>query len=76
MAALSSLYEYLCDRNAVTHNPKGVKRPRADSNEGKTPALGDIAYAVSGFSEAVRQQRESALIARIKGLLAKKDNTL
>src|SRR5580700_2903529 len=38
MAALSSLYQYLCDRNAVTHNPvKGVKRPRAEANEGKTP---------------------------------------
>jgi site-specific recombinase XerD len=43
MAALSSLYQYLCDRNAVTHNPvKGVKRPRAEANEGKTPALGDL----------------------------------
>ena len=42
LAALSSLFEYLCDRNAVTHNPvKGIKRPRALSGEGKTPALGD-----------------------------------
>ncbi len=42
LAALSSLFESLCERNAVTHNPvKGVKRPRADGNEGKTPALGD-----------------------------------
>jgi integrase/recombinase XerD len=42
LAALSSLYEYLCDRNAVTHNPvKGVKRPKVESQEGKTPALGD-----------------------------------
>ena len=42
LAALSSLFEYLCDKNAVTHNPvKGVKRPRAESGEGKTPALGD-----------------------------------
>jgi len=30
LAALSSLFEYLCEKNAVTHNPvKGVKRPRA-----------------------------------------------
>jgi integrase/recombinase XerD len=29
-------------KNAVTHNPvKGVKRPRSESGEGKTPALGD-----------------------------------
>ena len=40
LAALSSLFEYLCEKNAVTHNPvKGVKRPAANNNEGKTPAL-------------------------------------
>ncbi len=42
LAALSSLFEHLCEANAVTHNPvKGVKRPKADMNEGKTPAIGD-----------------------------------
>jgi site-specific recombinase XerD len=42
MAALSSLFAYLCERNAVDFNPvTGAKRPRADSYEGKTPALGD-----------------------------------
>jgi integrase/recombinase XerD len=42
LAALSSIFEYLCERNAVTHNPvKGVKRPRVESGEGKTPAIGD-----------------------------------
>ena len=42
LAALASLYDYLCDCNAVTHNPvKGVKRPKVESYEGKTPALGD-----------------------------------
>lgn len=42
LSALSSLFQYLCDRNAVTHNPvKGVKRPRVESDEGKTLALGD-----------------------------------
>lgn len=42
LAALASLYEYLCNANAVAHNPvKGVKRPKVDSYEGKTPALGD-----------------------------------
>ncbi len=42
LAALSSLYEHLCNANAVTHNPvKGVKRPAVESYEGKTPALGD-----------------------------------
>ncbi len=42
LAALSSLFEYLCERNTVTHNPvKGVKRPAIDSYIGKTQALGD-----------------------------------
>ena len=42
LSALSSLYEYLCNRNAVALNPvKGVARPKVDSYEGKTPALSD-----------------------------------
>src|SRR3954447_11474963 len=42
LSSLASLFEYLCSRNAVTHNPvKGVERPKAESGEGKTPALGD-----------------------------------
>jgi integrase/recombinase XerD len=42
LSALSSLFDYLCERNAVTHNPvKGVKRPASNANEGTTPALSD-----------------------------------
>jgi integrase/recombinase XerD len=42
LAALASLYEFLCDKNAVKENPvKGVRRPKVDTYEGKTPALGD-----------------------------------
>jgi len=42
LSALSSLYDYLCERNAVLGNPvDGVKRPAANGNEGSTPALGD-----------------------------------
>ena len=42
LAALASLYDYLCEANAVTHNPvRGVKRPKLETSEGKTPALGD-----------------------------------
>jgi len=40
--------------------------------EGET----DIEYVVSGFTAAVRQQREAALIARIEKLLATKGKTL
>jgi integrase/recombinase XerD len=40
-SALAALFEHLRDRNAVTHNPvKGVARPKSESGEGKTPALG------------------------------------
>ena len=42
LAALSSLFEYLCECNAVETNPvRGTKRPKVESQEGKTPALGD-----------------------------------
>jgi site-specific recombinase XerD len=42
LSALSSLFDYLCERNAVAGNPvDGVKRPMANNNEGSTPALGD-----------------------------------
>ena len=42
LAALASLFEFLCDRNAVAVNPvDGVRRPKVDTYEGKTPALGD-----------------------------------
>jgi integrase/recombinase XerD len=42
LSALSSLFEYLCEHNAVAGNPvDGVKRPLANSNEGSTPALSD-----------------------------------
>jgi site-specific recombinase XerC len=39
LSALSSLFDYLYEKNAVTHDPvKGVKRPKPESGEGKTPA--------------------------------------
>ncbi|MBV8055014.1 MAG: tyrosine-type recombinase/integrase, partial [Deltaproteobacteria bacterium] len=42
LSALSSLFDYLCEHNAVAGNTvDGVKRPVANSNEGSTPALGD-----------------------------------
>lgn len=40
LSALSSLFDYLCECNAVPDNPvDGVKRPKANLHEGKTPAL-------------------------------------
>lgn len=42
LSAISSLFDYLCEKNAVTHNPvNGIKRPMSNANEGTTPALSD-----------------------------------
>jgi len=42
LSALSSLFEALCESNAVLGNPvDGVKRPKVASQEGSTPAIGD-----------------------------------
>jgi integrase/recombinase XerD len=42
LSALSALFNYLCEHNAIAGNPvDGVKRPSANANEGSTPALGD-----------------------------------
>ena len=62
LASLASLFEYLCEReNAVTHNPvKGVERPKSESGEGKTPALGDHqARKLLGAPEATTLQEQA-----------------
>jgi len=43
LSALSSLFDYLCEQNAVLLNPvTGVERPPVENaNEGKTPVLSD-----------------------------------
>lgn len=42
LSAVASLFDYLCECNAVPFNPTdGVKRPNQGANEGKSPALGD-----------------------------------
>lgn len=42
LAAVSSLFAFLANENAVETNPvAGVKRPSADSNEGRTQALSE-----------------------------------
>jgi integrase/recombinase XerD len=75
LAALSSLFEYLCEKNAVTHNPvKGVKRPRAESGEGKTPALGDhqardLLLApgkdTAAGEETIKEKRDRAILSTL-----------
>lgn len=69
LSALSSLFDYLCDKNAVTHNPvKGVKRPKVDSGEGRTPALGDhqareLLEAPEG--DTLKNKRDRAILATL-----------
>jgi integrase/recombinase XerD len=69
LASLSSLFEYLCEKNAVTHNPiKGVKRPKVESYEGKTPALGDhqarkLLDAPHG--DSLKGKRDRAILATL-----------
>src|SRR5271163_2763479 len=69
LAALSSLFEYLCEKNAVTHNPvKGVKRPKAESGEGKTPALGDHQareLLAAPEKETVKARRDRAILSTL-----------
>lgn len=67
LSALSSLFEYLCERNAVTHNPvKGVKRPSVETTEGKTPALSDDQarrLLDAPDSETLKGKRDRAILS-------------
>ncbi|MEO7966255.1 MAG: tyrosine-type recombinase/integrase [Gemmatimonadaceae bacterium] len=67
LAALSSLFEHLCESNAVTHNPvKGCKRPKAEMNEGKTPAIGDgqaRALLNAPDPETIKGKRDRAILS-------------
>lgn len=67
LAALASLYEYLCNANAVTHNPvKGVRRPKVESQEGKTPALSDAqarALLDAPPSDILKGARDRAILS-------------
>ena len=69
LAALSSLFEYLCERNAVSHNPvKGVKRPKVESGEGKTPALGDHQardLVTAPGEESIKEKRDRAILSTL-----------
>jgi integrase/recombinase XerD len=69
LAALSSLFEYLCNENAVTHNPvKGVKRPKAESGEGTTPTIGDHEarqLLAAPAKETVKAKRDRAILSTL-----------
>jgi site-specific recombinase XerD len=69
LAALSSLFEYLCDKNAVTHNPvKGIKRPSVEGYQGKTPAIGDHqarSLLDSPKNVSLKGKRDRAILATL-----------
>jgi hypothetical protein len=66
LAALAALFEYLCERNAVTYNPvSGIRCPKAESGERKTPAIGD--HQARGLlaapgAETVEEKRDHAIL--------------
>ena len=69
LASLASLFDYLCDQNAVTHNPvKGVARPKVESGEGKTPALGDHQarkLLAAPEAETIKSKRDRAILSTL-----------
>lgn len=69
LSALASLFEYLCEKNAVTHNPaKGVERPKVESGEGKTPAIGDHQARElldAPQSDTIKSKRDRAILSML-----------
>src|SRR6202166_4443279 len=69
LASLASLFEYLCEKNAVTHNPvKGVERPKTESGEGKTPALGDHQareLLAAPQHDTIKSKRDRAILSTL-----------
>jgi len=69
LAALSSLFEALCEANAVQGNPvDGVKRPKTATSEGKTPAIGDHqarALLEVADGSTLRGLRDRAILATL-----------
>ena len=69
LAALSSLFEHLCESIAATKNPvAGMKRPPVEGYEGKTPALGD--HQARALLEApedvsIKGNRDRAILATL-----------
>ena len=69
LSALASLFDYLCEQNAVTHNPvKGVKRPFPETTEGKTSALGDAQARLllaAPAGDTLKAKRDRAILATL-----------
>ena len=69
LSAVASLFDYLCESNAVAFNPvDGVKRPNQGSNEGKSPALGDTeakAILEAPASDTLKGIRDRAILSTL-----------
>ena len=69
LSALSALFDYLCEQNAVAGNPvDGVKRPGATANEGSTPALSDAQARVlldAPPADTLKGLRDRAILATL-----------
>jgi site-specific recombinase XerD len=69
LAAVSSLFAYLCEQNAVLHNPAdGVKRPKSSRREGTTPALSDDqarALLNAPQGDSLKAKRDRAILATL-----------
>jgi integrase/recombinase XerD len=69
LSAVASLFDYLCERNAVPFNPAdGVKRPNQGANEGKSPALGDgqaKAILEAPASDTLKGLRDRAILSTL-----------
>jgi site-specific recombinase XerD len=69
LSALSALFGYLCEKNAVPINPvEGVGRPKEGANEGKTPALGDAqarALLEAPSPESLKGIRDRAILSML-----------
>lgn len=67
LAALASLFEYLCNANAVAMNPlRGVRRPPPETREGKTPALSNAqarALLEAPSAQTMQGQRDRAILS-------------
>lgn len=67
LSALSDLYDYLCEKNAVADNPvHGVGRPKEGANVGKTPAISDAQAAVlleAPPRHTLKGKRDRAILA-------------
>jgi integrase/recombinase XerD len=69
LASLASLFKHLCEKNAVTHNPaKGVERPKTESGEGKTPAIGDHQareLLAAPDKDTIKSKRDRAILSTL-----------